>query len=321
MPKGITQISWTDATWNPVTGCTRVSPGCANCYIVRTPPFRKVGRKFETVLNQSTTGVILHPERLDIPSRWRAPKRIFVCSIADLFIDDVPDDFLHDVFDVMTDNPQHTFQVLTKRPKRMQRFLTARWESNEPPPNIWLGTSAENQLWADRRIPYLQWTPAALRFVSIEPALGGVDLTAIRVRDTKIVNALTGVTYFRHKSGELEETDRRMEPLRWVITGGESGPRARPVHPEWLRSLRDQCKDADVAFHLKQWGEYIEVPPQPLAMTHVEHKGDVAISLDGMRDVLTRNNLELIRKRVSMRRVGTKKAGATLDGQVYMEFP
>ena len=190
-------IEWTDASWNPVTGCTKVSPGCANCYIERTPPFRMNGRKFE----RGTTGVMLHPERLDLPLRWKKPKRIFVNALSDLFHEHVLMAFIAEVFAVMALTPRHTYQVLTKRPERMldvlgsrdflscmkaatlyhEKALGKRMEQLGTPwalplPNVWLGVSVENQHWADIRIPLLLQTPAAVRWISAEPLLEAVDL-------------------------------------------------------------------------------------------------------------------------------------------------
>jgi len=184
------KIEWTDATWNPVTGCTRVSEGCRNCYIERTPAFRIAGRKFA----HGTTGVQLHPERLDQPLKWKRPRRIFVNSLSDLFHEDVPDEFILECLTVMAIAKHHTFQVLTKRPHRMLE-LVAKWCAEDiylywhafsgepreidswPLPNVWFGVSVENQETADERIPLLLQTPAAVRFLSAEPLLGPVDLS------------------------------------------------------------------------------------------------------------------------------------------------
>lgn len=193
-----TKIEWTEATWSPVTGCTRVSDGCLNCYIERTPPFRMSHRRFDRDGIGGTTGVLLHPGRLGIPLKWRKPKRIFVCSMADLFHAEVPDEFIARVWHVMRMAPDHTFQVLTKRHDRMRSLLNSvdfrelvfglggvgRGQANGhlehyrqwPVPNVWLGVSTENQQWANIRIPVLLDTPAAVRFISAEPLLGPIDL-------------------------------------------------------------------------------------------------------------------------------------------------
>lgn len=208
-----TAIQWTDATWNPVTGCTRVSPGCANCYIERTPPFRMAGRRFARVhdvargrpedffrVNESSTGVQLHPDRLEQPLHWRKPRRVFVCSLADLFHDDVPDAYIDDVFAAMLAAPQHTFQVLTKRPERARDWFESAVSSFDtrtrvwtiaahmlgatrerggwpaetwPLPNVWLGVSIENARFT-WRAAVLREIPAAVRFISAEPLLGSL---------------------------------------------------------------------------------------------------------------------------------------------------
>ena len=256
-------IVWTDATWGPVTGCTRVSEGCEHCYIERTPPFRISGRRFEGPGVGASTGMQLHPQRLDQPLRWRRPRMIFVNSMADLFHADVPDEFIARVFAVMGLAWLHTFQVLTKRPGRMRALLAdpgqaavfdaatdgslagraaeqgrGYWAIDHgrsvmmPLSNLWLGVSVENQRWAEQRIPLLRATPAAVRFLSCEPLLDEADLTP----------HLLGVP-----------------GIDWVIAGSESGPGARPMSPRWVRQLRDQCTAAEVASTFKQWGEWTDV--------------------------------------------------------------
>ncbi len=280
-------IEWTDATWNPVTGCTKVSPACANCYIDRTPPFRVRNRVFVN----GHIPLELHPARLEQPLRRRKPTVYFVNSLSDLFHDDIPDAYIDRVFAVMALSYAHTFQLLTKRPARMRAYLTAhhvglRWlaaiyrnhgghpntndmayqESDsvrwtgEGLPNVWLGVSVENQHFAQERIPLLRSTPAAVRFISAEPLLSPLELTEPAVCD--------------HIGGHLSFLD-------WVIVGGESGPSIRPTRPEWIRGLRDQCVAAGVPFFFKQWGgrtskaggrildgrTWDEMPPFPARLT------------------------------------------------------
>lgn len=217
-------IEWTDATWNPTTGCTKVSPACANCYIERTPPFRMKGRKFV----KGHIPLALHMNRLDTPKHWTKPRRIFVNSLSDLFHPDVPGHFVSFVYNTMEATPQHTYQVLTKRADRMRAFIDWRYRDRTAPAHIWHGVSAENQHFADKRIAELVNTKVAVRFVSVEPMLGPIDLMATS-------------HFFRNF-------------IHWVIAGGESGPRVRPSNPDWFRSLRDQCVAVGIAFHFKQWG-------------------------------------------------------------------
>ena len=237
------KIEWTDATWNPTTGCTRVSEGCRHCYIERTPPFRIAGRKFVN----GSTGVQLHPERLDQPLHWKKPRRIFVNSLSDLFHEDVPYQFIDKVFGVMGSEEagHHTFQVLTKRPERMlrytERFTTGGVEFDKLFPLVWLGVSVEDQRTADERIPLLLQTPAAIRFVSAEPLLGPVDL-----------GKWMWIPDPHGASADLMPS----RGLDQCIVGGESGPGARPCDVSWIRSIRDQCRAAGVKCFVKQWGSY-----------------------------------------------------------------
>lgn len=210
-------IEWTEATWNPVTGCTKVSPGCAHCYA------ETFAERFRGVLGhpyEHGFDLQLRPERLTLPSTWKRPRRIFVNSMSDLFHPQVPDEYISDVFNAMRDADQHIYQVLTKRPERAASLAPnlAPW-----PGHVWMGTSVENQHWTTR-IDALRQVPAAIRFLSCEPLLGPLALS--------------------------------LQGIHWVIVGGESGPKARPMKPEWAESIRDQCADADVAFFFKQWGAF-----------------------------------------------------------------
>ena len=209
-------IEWTDATWNPVTGCTKVSPGCAHCY-AETITLR-FGRGGPFLPGKST--IRLHRDRLRLPLTWKAPRLVFVNSMSDLFHEEVPLSFIHEVFEVMSRASRHTFQVLTKRHERLQGLR----QEFQWPENIWLGVSVENQVWADRRIPALKEVPASVRFLSVEPLLKDIDLSA------------------------------HLADIQWVIVGGESGQRARPMQLAWVRRIRDHCVDAGVPFFFKQWG-------------------------------------------------------------------
>ncbi len=229
-----TGIEWTEATWNPVTGCDRVSEGCDHCYaLTMAARLQAMGNpRYQRDGDPRTSGpgfgVTVHPDKLGEPLGWRRPRTVFVNSMSDLFHREVPSGFIAEVFAVMQSTPMHTYQVLTKRSGRMASLLRA-WKADgfEPPPNVWLGTSVENQRWAAIRIPKLLETPAAVRFLSCEPLLGRIDLEP----------------WLGDRPG-----------LDWVIAGGESGPCARPMDPGWASSLRDQCMDAGIAFFFKQWG-------------------------------------------------------------------
>lgn len=271
-------------SWNPTRGCSRISPGCMNCYAERIAArFSGPGQPYEGLAEMTPSGprwtgrVRLVEERLEDPLRWRKPRRIFVNSMSDLFHERLEDHDRDAIFAVMLLAQQHTFQVLTKRAGEMRAYVQdgARERIEDmllspgnaarrpwprlrgampwPLPNVWLGVSVEDQKRADERIPLLLQTPAAVRFISAEPLLGHISLDPLRY------------------CGGLD----------WVIVGGESGPEARWMHRWWVRSLRDQCFSAGVSFYFKQWGEYNE---------HQE-------------------------------RVGKKAAGRDLDGRTWDEFP
>jgi protein gp37 len=261
--RGSSAIEWTNATWNPVTGCTRVSPGCAHCYIERTIPFRSVGRKFERIGNEETTGITLHPERLEQPLRWRRPRMIFVNSLSDLFHEELDYHFVREVFNVMRrcdggivaatgkPNPRHVFQVLTKRPEQaLELWRDRKLGFVEWPDHIWLGVSIENARYT-WRAEVLREIPAAVRFISAEPLLGSLYQDSSGER----AESLTQEEGPRSPTPEMGGPDgqelgmgaRTRAPLDltgidWLIVGGESGGRfARPMYPEWARELRDAC--------------------------------------------------------------------------------
>jgi len=215
-----TSIEWTDATWNPVTGCSKVSAGCKNCYAEAIADrFWAGSRKF--------TDVMCHEDRLMEPLKWKKPRRVFVNSMSDLFHEDVPDEFIDKIFAVMALADKHKFQILTKRPSRMQSYVVGL--VSRPPSNVWLGVSVEDQATADERIPLLIETPAAVRFVSYEPALGPVDFSKV--------------------PGQSRVVARIPD---WIIVGGESGANARPCKVEWIRKAVTQCAAAGVACFVKQ---------------------------------------------------------------------
>ncbi|HEX3674144.1 MAG TPA: phage Gp37/Gp68 family protein [Rhizomicrobium sp.] len=225
---GLSDIEWTDATWNPVSGCDIISPGCTHCYAMRMaarlqamghPAYDDVTRK---VNGKSVwTGVVhLNQKALEAPLRWRSRKKIFVNSMSDLFQDGVPDAFIAQVWSVMERAHWHTFQILTKRPENMARVVL----ENKLPvlPNVWLGTSVESEKYKSR-IAHLRRVPASIRFISFEPLIASV--------------------------GVVDLSD-----IHWSIVGGESGPRARPMKPAWVEEIRKQCTKQRVAFFFKQWG-------------------------------------------------------------------
>lgn len=259
-----TAIQWTDSTWNVVTGCAPVSDGCKNCYAARYArrgigDFKRTDMEdYEEYLNpgRKFREVRCHTDRLDIPLRWSTPRRIFVCSMGDLFHEAVPTEFILKVFEVMAWAKQHTFLVLTKRQDRMLHLFkygdVLKCDSAEhhrllcmmPQPNIWLGVTAENQQMADERIPLLLKTPSRKRFVSVEPCLGKIDLD-------KYLGC-------GHEGGWEHcpeyAAGKPCIGIDWVICGGESGPGARPCDIDWIRSLIAQCKHAGVACFVKQIG-------------------------------------------------------------------
>jgi protein gp37 len=248
-------IEWTEATWNPVTGCTKVSPGCDHCYA------ETMHERFHGKGSFSTIDYRI--DKLNIPLSWQKPRRIFVNSMADLFHAAVPDEFIAEVFAVMAIAERHTFQILTKRHARMRSLLSSRQFGDAvrdavqirgksrwiewPLRNVWLGVSVENQQWADIRIPALLDTPAAIRWISAEPLLGPVDLTNIDGIDV-LDPSDTG-----HETGLFWEPGPALD---WVVVGGESGAGARRMDGDWARTMRDQCARRDVPFLFKQWGAH-----------------------------------------------------------------
>jgi protein gp37 len=359
-------IEWTDATWNPVTGCSIVSPGCTNCYAMKLAGTRlrnhpsRAGLTTNSKAGPVWNGSVRFNEQwLTQPLEWRKPRMIFVCAHGDLFHEDVPDEWIDKVFAVMALAPQHTFQVLTKRAKRMRDYMAniereALWmnavadlfeidcsllngrypimgQRNPwlPLPNVWLGVSTERQQEADERIPLLLETPAAVRFISAEPLLGPIDLTKIGKRYAGTVNALRGIW----ASLPMGETGGRawihtgvpVTRLDWVIVGGESGPDSRPMHPDWARSLRDQCKAAGVPFFFKQWGAWAPRTREEAqgelraGYCHPEGRGAKWPRPEGVGEYgpawLEENGF------AHVARIGKKAAGRLLDGVEHNGMP
>jgi len=334
----LTKIEWTQRTWNPVRGCSAVSPGCKHCYAERIAARNFPGHRSPTtgepfaIINGNgphwTGKVELIPSMLDIPVKRKKPTTWFVNSMSDLFHEGLAEADIDQVFARMALCGQHTFQVLTKRPKKMagyfndidyraemvgitaeqisgiDRFvcqgddISARWKF--PLPNVWLGVSVEDQQRADERIPLLLQTPAAIRFLSIEPLLGPVDLSAW----------LDPCSYYC----EHDEWGGGHRPERskidWVIVGGESGSGARPMHPDWVRTIRDQSINAGVPFFFKQWGVYgpSETARTPLSNSRVFRSERVHHGIGMTEPAL-------------MYHVGKKKAGRTLDGRTWDQMP
>ncbi len=363
-------IEWTDATWNPMLGCTKVSSGCDNCYAIVNATIRagnpneKVAGAYRGLVRYGdwTGRINLLPTRLAQPIRWRKPRRIFVNSQSDLFHKGVPDQFIAKVFAVMAIARHHTFQILTKRHGRMRslvgspafRLLVEQetnalagdatfpmsraqrrhiqaseaggaWPWTWPVPNVWLGVSVEDQQSADLRIPALLETPAAVHWLSCEPLLGPIELPRFVVAGADDCPC---------------EDGRDCPPnIDWVVVGGESGNRARPMHPDWARALRDQCAEGGIPFLFKQWGDHLPVP----IVDRPGMVGDRAYQLGGWHAVCihergpsgTFRNGEIRPMRVGessragtlldrdtfAARVGKKSAGRLLDGTLWDEFP
>jgi protein gp37 len=258
-----TKIEWTEETWNPVTGCTPISEGCQNCYAKRMAK-RLAGRCGYP--KDEPFKVTLHLDKLKQPLKWKKPRRIFVCSMGDLFHNDVPINWLQEVFDVMWVNKHHTFLILTKRPDKVLKYIEIAKKLNywAVLPNVWLGVTAENQQRADERIPILLQIPAAKRFVSVEPMLGPLDLTNIRFDKWTVMNLLEGCG-ITNRPGYMGQSlpNVHCNKIDWVICGSESGPNHRKTKIEWIRDLREQCISANVPFFLKQMeinGRMVKMP-------------------------------------------------------------
>jgi len=334
-----TKIEWTDATWNPITGCSVVSPGCTNCYAMKLAGTRLQHHPSRTGLTKDTkagpvwTGEVRFNEQwLDEPLRWKRPRMIFVCAHGDLFAEGVPDEWIDKIFAVMALAPQHIFQVLTKRPERMREYLTggrrgghllvaaqlqfkfpipspAPWP-HMPLPNVWLGVSVEDQKRADERIPILLNTPAAIRWISAEPLLGPLDLDK-----DGAVNMDSGRSYLR----SWGRNDWYSRGLDWIVAGGESGVGARPMHPHWVYALRDQCAIADVPFLFKQWGNWIIASEENGHTDRSMATNDaIWLDIDGRQ---AKPSCDGMSEPIGMFRVTKARAGRTLKGRMHDGFP
>lgn len=333
-----TNIEWTDETWNPVTGCTVKSDDCKNCYAMTLAGTRLKNHPSRAGLTRQNadgkhiwTGEVRFNEAwLTQPLKWKKPRMIFVCAHGDLFHEDVPDEWIDRVFAVMALAPHHIFQILTKRPDRMRDYLTnidvqriisaahkidsvGGSELNAdhnilgdpifPLRNVWLGTSVGDQKTADERITPLLETPAAVRWLSCEPLLGPIEFDHLWWwRDV------------RDASGDIIDYNSGID---WVVTGGESGKTARPMHPDWTRHIRDECEAANVPFFFKQWGEYA---PHPSGEEVTIRQFHSSIRYVGIDTGECKPNPDRHTDQ-TMRRMGKKKAGRKLDGKTHDAFP
>jgi protein gp37 len=337
-----TKIEWTDATWNPIRGCSRISEGCRNCYAEGVANrFKGVGMPYEGLIAKTGqwNGTIKFIDSvLDQPIRWKRPRRIFVNSMSDLFHENLPFSEIDTIFAVMSAANWHTYQVLTKRADRMQKYFKnddwidrvrkIAWDLNPASayhethmigglPNVWLGVSVEDQKTADDRIPYLLETPAAVRWISAEPLLGEIDLT--RLSPTLFdasANALTG--YWRWTDGPKK---KESNALNWVVVGGESGGNARPMHPNWVRNLRNQCVNANVQFFFKQWGSWREPNQNEEFNTSngmAQKKPAFIVGSDGTVNCFRSASIP---DPAVMVLAGKKNSGRTLDGKEWNQYP
>lgn len=296
-----TTIEWTHMpgyrgeTWNPITGCTKVSPACEHCYAIgqshrnaamHLEKYQGTTHKTKGGRVQWTGEVFTHESELDKPLRWKAPRMIFVNSMSDTFHEKVPFEFVDKLMAVAAACPQHIFLLLTKRPDRMAEYFNTHRNTLS---NVWLGTTVENQEQADKRIMYLLLCPASVRFLSCEPLLGPLNLNKIVVDSEKgwWINSL--------KSNSKE---RNIPTIDWVIAGGESGHHARPMHLDWVRSLRDDCKAASVPFFFKQWGNW-------LPLNQANDQGGIPISHFDMLYL----------------KPGKHASGNMLDGMQHLNWP
>lgn len=315
-----TLIEWAHHTFNPWIGCSKVSPGCAHCYAEQLMDHRMGKAKW----GEHGTRVRTSESNWKEPLKWNRKAaaqgirhRVFCASLADVFeVNLQVRDWRNDLFDLIEATPHLDWLLLTKRPKFILDLLPGRWHQKGIPANVWIGTSIENQEQADKRVPELLQVPAAVRFLSCEPLLGPVDIAKYLVPRQRPNPDGYG--------GDIPvgwTTD--LTTIYWVIAGGESGPQARPMHPDWARSLRDQCHAAGVPFLMKQWGEWVVATDHNCAMNNKQfmsgNPGCCWLDINGKIELVSSNGLSSDTR--AMIRVGKKAAGRTLDGQIHNAFP
>lgn len=307
--------------------CVKVNELCAGCYaedqnvVCGTNPGR-MGNGVRYALDQlPKVEIFLDEKTLEQPLHWKKPAGIFPCSMTDLFGGFVPEGFISRVYDVMEQAHWHTFLVLTKRPDTRRNFLARRYKGRKPAPNIWEGVSVGNQETADEFIPELLQTEAALRWVSAEPMLGPIDLDFIGITGKSESAIGCRPCNWRQETATAQSgghTCHEDKPrIDWVVVGGESGPKARPMHPDWARSLRDQCQRAGVPFFFKQWGEWA-----PFSLSNRRSKHDLMMGASGFTLAFPFNGSQLPQEElIRMSRLGKYTAGRLLDGREWNEFP
>lgn len=332
------KIEWTDETINPYPGCTKIAAGCLNCYAERRAHrLASMGRKAYkvTITDKHWNGHIgFQPEHLTLPLSWRKGRRIFVNSMGDLFHEAICFHRIRDVWELMRKTERHTYLILTKRIKAAKSFaewLKEDWSEKFALPNVWLGVSCSTQVDVDKNIPILLQIPAAVHFVSFEPLLEDINC---RLPDKYVPYAKE----MRMAGGRHHTGQSLLRGLDQVIVGGESGPGARTMHPEWPRDLRDQCVEAGVAFFFKQWGEwlhksYLDYLPgighSEIDLEHGDYSFDIEGSLCRLRSPKKGSGPALAGELYLTKldcvdgyyRVGKKKAGRVLDGRTWDEYP
>jgi protein gp37 len=316
---GDTKIEWAQKVWNPVTGCTKISSGCQNCYAERMAK-RLRGRYGYP--SDDPFKVTFHGDKLYQPLHWKKPQRVFVCSMGDLFHGDMSFAIIDAIFDVIAKCSWHTFIILTKRPENALEFYE--WGKGlqlHLISNLWLGVTAENQEQADKRIPILLQIPAAVRFVSVEPMLGAVDLTFIGCPHCGQSKNPWFPNYTICRACGKEVKSPPDNKIDLIICGGESGPKARPMHPDWARKVRDDCVKAGVPFFFKQWGANVPHLEFLKRRSHYLPRPSYRSMWVGFSGKTYKTAPQDDYSIYLMHKVGKKAAGRKLDGQIYNQLP